>query len=125
MSDGLLILDSGSLYKLDGEKNLNKLAEGMDKSTDGIEEVTPGEYVVSCWAGEVYYVKADGSVEKMLDTKDAKINSADIGYDAARKIVYVPTFFKNTRGGVSVEVGLSGFDNAQAEENICFLLIEK
>lgn len=96
LSDGLLILDGGTLYKLDADKKLTTLAEGMDKSTDGIEEVSPGEYVVSCWAGEVYYVKANGSVEKMLDTKASKINAADIGYDAAKKIVYVPTFFKNS-----------------------------
>ncbi|HEV7347534.1 ATP/GTP-binding protein [Telluribacter sp.] len=95
-SDGLLILDSGNLYKLDASKNLTKLAEGMYKTTDGIEEVAPGEYVVSCWDGEIYFVKEDGTVQKMLDTKDQKINSADIGYDAAKKIVYVPTFFKNS-----------------------------
>lgn len=96
LADGLLILDSGTLYKLDAAKNLKTLAAGMEKSTDGIEEVSPGEYVVSCWAGEVYYVKDTGSVEKMLDTKADKVNSADIGYDAAKKIVYVPTFFKNS-----------------------------
>ena len=43
----------------------------------------------------IWYVKGDGSKEKLLDTKDQKINSADIGYDAKNKIVYVPTFWKN------------------------------
>jgi hypothetical protein len=31
----------------------------------------------------------------MLDTKGAESNTADIGYNAAEKIVYVPTFYKN------------------------------
>ncbi|GLU53280.1 ATP/GTP-binding protein [Dyadobacter frigoris] len=92
----LLILDSGSLIKLDANKKPTTIAEGMDKSTDGIVEVKPGEYVVSCWAGVIYYVKSDGSKELMLDTKAAGSNTADIGYDAKKKIVYVPTFLKNS-----------------------------
>jgi hypothetical protein len=30
-----------------------------------------------------------------LDTKAAQSNTADIGYNAAEKVVYVPTFYKN------------------------------
>ncbi len=94
VSDGLLYTESGKLQKIDAQKNVTTLADGMDKSTDGIEEVSPGEYLVSCWAGEVYHVK-DGTATKLLDTKNIQSNTADIGYDAAKKIVYVPTFFKN------------------------------
>ncbi|TDB64228.1 ATP/GTP-binding protein [Arundinibacter roseus] len=96
VSDGLLYTESGKLMKIDTQKNVTKLAEGMHNSTDGIAEVSPGEYIVSCWAGEVYHVKPDGTTTKLLDTKDAKSNTADIGYDADKKIVYVPTFFKNS-----------------------------
>lgn len=92
----LLIADSGVLKKLSSDKKITVVAEGMDKSTDGIEQVKPGEYIVSCWAGVVYYVKADGTTEKLLDTSADKTNSADIGYDAVKKIVYVPTFMKNS-----------------------------
>ncbi|KQS31472.1 hypothetical protein [Dyadobacter sp. Leaf189] len=91
----LLIADSGSLKKLTSSKQISVIAEGMDKSTDGIEQVKPGEYIVSSWVGMVYYVKADGTTEKLLDTSADKTNSADIGYDAAKKVVYVPTFGKN------------------------------
>ncbi|MBU1823316.1 MAG: ATP/GTP-binding protein [Bacteroidetes bacterium] len=96
VSDGVLFTSSGKLMKLDANKNVTTLAEGMDPSTDGIERVKDGEYIVSCWAGEVYYVSADGKTNKMLDTKDSKINSADIGYNPQQQIVYVPTFFKNS-----------------------------
>jgi outer membrane protein assembly factor BamB len=92
----LLILDSGSLIRLDANKKPTVLAEGLDKSTDGIEQVKPGEYIVSCWAGAVYYVKSDGSKELILDTRPETSNTADIGYDPVKKIVYVPTFFKNS-----------------------------
>ncbi|QRR01963.1 ATP/GTP-binding protein [Dyadobacter sandarakinus] len=92
----LLILDSGSLKKLTASKEISVIAEGMDKSTDGIEQVKRGEYLVSSWAGIIYYVKSDGSTEKLLDTTAEQSNTADIGYDPAKKIVYVPTFMKNS-----------------------------
>lgn len=92
----LLIADSGTLKRLSATKEITVVAEGMDKSTDGIEQVRPGEYIVSSWAGIVYYVKSDGTTEKLLDTSADKTNSADIGYDSVKKIVYVPTFMKNS-----------------------------
>lgn len=91
----LLIADSGSLKRLSSDKKITVIAEGMDKSTDGIEQVKPGEYIVSSWAGVVYYV-TDKGAEKLLDTTADKINSADIGYDPIKKIVYIPTFMKNS-----------------------------
>ncbi|WP_221394199.1 SMP-30/gluconolactonase/LRE family protein [Dyadobacter sp. NIV53] len=92
----LLIADNGALKRLSGDKKITTIAEGMDKSTDGIEQVKPGEYIVSCWAGMVFYVKEDGTTEKLLDTSADQVNSADIGYDSIKKIVYVPTFMKNS-----------------------------
>lgn len=92
----LWVLDNGSLLKFDRNKKSTTVAEGMEGGTDGIEHVKGNEYIVSSWAGVVYYVYGDGRKEILLDTRDAKINSADIGYDAAKKIVYVPTFWKNS-----------------------------
>jgi hypothetical protein len=92
----LYVLTNGSLQKADANKNLTTVADGMDPSTDGIEMVKENEFIVSCWIGIVYYVKTDGSRQVLFDTRDQKINSADIGYDTKNKIVYVPTFFKNS-----------------------------
>jgi sugar lactone lactonase YvrE len=92
----LYVLTNGSLQKADANKNLTTVADGMDPSTDGIEMVKENEFIVSCWIGIVYYVKTDGSKQVLFDTREQKINSADIGYDAKNKIVYVPTFFKNS-----------------------------
>jgi len=96
IGNDLYVLASGTLYKADANKKLTRIAEGMDESTDGVEQVTPGEFLVSCWNGIVYYVKADGSKQTLFDTRAEKINSADIGYDAKNKIVYVPTFFRKS-----------------------------
>jgi hypothetical protein len=102
LGNDLYVLASGVLYKADAGKKLTTIAEGMDASTDGVEQVKPGEYIVSCWNGVVYYVKDDGNKQQLLDTRADKINSADIGYDAGNKIVYVPTFFK--KGVVSYQL---------------------
>jgi len=92
----IYVLDNGTMNKVGKGKSLEKLAEGLEGHTDGIENVEGNDFIVSGWEGVIYYVKADGSHEKLLDTRDQKINAADIGYDAKKKIVYVPTFFKNS-----------------------------
>lgn len=91
----LYVLDSGKLLKVGANKKLVTIAQGMEGSTDGIELVRPNEFIVSCWSGVMYYVKSDGTTRQLLDTRADKSNTADIGYDARRRIVYVPTFFKN------------------------------
>jgi len=96
IEDQLLILDKGSLLSLSQGGAISKIMDGMDPSTDGIERVAPNQYVVSCWNGIVYYVVAGAQKITLFDTRAEKINSADIGYDAKNKIIYVPTFLKNS-----------------------------
>ncbi len=92
----LYLTDAGGLYKAEKTGALTLIADGMEGGTDGIEAVGNGDFIVSCWAGSVWYVHADGKKDHLLDTREQKINSADIGYDPATKTVYVPTFFKNS-----------------------------
>ena len=47
------------------------------------------------YRGAIYHVKG-GEKHLLLDTRPQKPNSADIGYDAKTRTVYVPTFFTNT-----------------------------
>ena len=62
-------------------------------SADGIIKTEDGNYIVSTWQGEVHYVDAkNNQTQKLLDTKDQKINSADIGYIPAQDLLLVPTF---------------------------------
>jgi hypothetical protein len=90
------VLNSGEVLKVGKDKKMQKVAEGLESRTDGIENVKGKDFIVSCWSGVVYYVNADGTSQQLLDTRDKKINSADIGYDRKNRIVYVPTFFRNT-----------------------------
>jgi hypothetical protein len=92
----LYVLDNGTFNKVSKDNTLQQLATGIEGNSDGLENVQGDEFIATGWAGAIYYVKADGTVHKLLDTREQKINSADIGYDAKNKIVYVPTFFKNS-----------------------------
>lgn len=92
----IYVLDNGMLKKAGKGNNLEVIARGMEGHTDGIEHVANNEFIVSAWMGVIYYVKSDGTVEKLLDTREQNINSADIGYDPANRMVYVPTFFKKS-----------------------------
>ena len=93
--DDLYVLGNGSLMKMNKDGSVTTIADGMESSTDGLEKVNGKDFLVSCWAGVIYYVNADGSKQKLLDTMAEKSNTADIGFNAEKNIVYVPTFLKN------------------------------
>jgi len=90
------ILDAGGAYKVNADKTLTMISDGMEGGTDGIENITGNDFLVSCWAGAIWDVHADGTKELLLDTKAEKKNTADIGFDPKTKMVYVPTFWKNS-----------------------------
>lgn len=91
----LYILDNGSAYKVNADKTLTLLAEGMEGGTDGIENTGGDSFIVSCWAGAIWHI-SPGNKQLLLDTREEKKNTADLTYDADNKIVYVPTFWKNS-----------------------------
>ncbi len=96
LKENLYILDKGGLYKVEYDRKLTRLADGMEGGTDGLVAVYDKEFIVSCWAGVIYYVFPDGNKEILLDMRREKINAADIGYDPATRMLYVPTFWKNS-----------------------------
>lgn len=92
-----LIVGAGTeLLLVDADKKRHLLAKEFAQGIDGIEMTQPGEFIVSCWPGLVYYVYADGRIEVLIDSQADKVNTADIGYDPQSKRVFVPNFFKNT-----------------------------
>jgi sugar lactone lactonase YvrE len=90
------VLDNGGLYKLEQNKTLTKIADGMDASTDGVAVINKTDFIVSCWSGIVYYVSANGTKQVLIDGRNEKVNSADIGFDAATNTIFVPTFWRNS-----------------------------
>ncbi len=86
----------GSLLSLDPtSRKLTTLAK-VTGGVDGIVALGNRTYMVTEWAGKVWHVKADGTTELKLDTSPQKISSADIGYNPATRMLFVPTFFHNT-----------------------------
>src|SRR5690554_116342 len=85
----------GRLLSVDLEsKAIDTLAEGME-SADGIIALEGGHYLVSGWTGQVHFVSRDLKVQTILDTRDQKINAADIGFIPEKNLLVVPTFSTN------------------------------
>lgn len=76
--------------KADKDKNITKIAT-LPQGIDGIEPVENNDFVVTSWAGYIYYIGSDGHVQTILDVHDS-MNTADIGYYQEKRILYVPTF---------------------------------
>ena len=90
------VLDAGGMYKMNSDKSLTMITDGMEGGTDGIENVKGKDYIISCWGGVIWYINANGTKELLMDTRAEKRNTADIGFDAKTQTVYVPTFWKNS-----------------------------
>lgn len=96
IKEGLYVADAGNgkNYKLTPDKKLTLYTETAP-GADGIVLTGKNEYIVSSWGGEIYFVDASGKSQKLLDTKEQKLNSADVDYDPKTKTLFVPTFFGN------------------------------
>jgi hypothetical protein len=91
-----------SFVKADDDKKLHTIVE-LPQGIDGIEPVGSGDFILTAWVGYIYYVHADGRFETLLETHLEKKNSADIGFDPAKRIVYVPTFNSKTVAAYQLE----------------------
>ncbi|MDX3774258.1 hypothetical protein QE250_09045 [Chromatiaceae bacterium AAb-1] len=96
IGNNLYIAANERLLKADPKRNITAIAQGFEQPADGLEPVGNGDFIVTCWAGIIYYVYADGRITKLLDTQQQKLNTADIGWDDATQTLYVPTFFGNS-----------------------------
>lgn len=95
IKNNLYILANTELWKVDVNKKIDVIAKGFEKSGDGLEQLRNGDFLVTCWAGLVYYVKPDGRITKMQDVVGS-MNTADLGYNERENIIYIPTFNSNT-----------------------------
>ena len=91
MGDDLIFAEGKFLKKANVNKEVSQIAE-VTEGIDGIEPVGNGDFLATSWVGYIYYVYADGHFETLLETHQQHINAADIGYDAEKKMLYVPTF---------------------------------
>ena len=92
----LFLLDGTGMFKVNADKSMAKITDGMEGGVDGIENIEGNSFIVSCWEGALWQVNADGTKHLLMDTRKEKRSTADIGFDPSTKTVYVPTFFRNT-----------------------------
>lgn len=95
INNELHVLSGSQLLKFDKHKNKKVIAEGLEKSGDGLESLGNGDFIVTCWAGIIYHIQKNGTKHKLLDVQ-GKMNTADICYDGTNKMLYVPTFNANS-----------------------------
>jgi sugar lactone lactonase YvrE len=88
----LYILGGQKFMKADSQGNLTQITM-LSCGGDGLEPVGNGDFLITCWAGHIFYVTADGKIETLLDTQEQKVNTADLAYDTVKHILYVPTFW--------------------------------
>lgn len=89
--DNLFIASGKSFIKADSKKNIQPVTQ-LPQGGDGVEPVGNGDFIVTAWSGYIFYVHADGKIETLLETFQQKKNTADIGYDPKKRIIYVPSF---------------------------------
>ena len=91
VGDELYIGWGKTFVKANAKKQITRIAEVLQQ-IDGIEPVGNGDFILTAWMGYIWYAHADGRIETLLETHQQKKNTADIGYDQQKRIVYVPTF---------------------------------
>ncbi len=94
---------TGALRTVDvNTKTMTTLADGM-AATDGIVTDGKDNFFVSDWNGQIFFVQKGGEKQQLLDSREQKINTADIEYVRSQKLLIVPTFFKNKLVAYKVE----------------------
>jgi len=77
-------------------KQLTVKADSLE-NPDGIEAIGDGTYLVSGWNGRIQLVNpATGKVSVLLDTRADSVSAADIEYIPEKRLLLIPTFFKNS-----------------------------
>jgi hypothetical protein len=66
------------------------------ENLDGIEALGDGSYIFSSWNGMIHFVDPSWKNTTVLDIRADSVNAADIEYIQSKKLLLVPTFFKNT-----------------------------
>jgi sugar lactone lactonase YvrE len=88
----LYVLTSTSFQKVDANKVVTIMADGFESGLDGIVMTAKNEFILSNYQGILYFVKADGTKQVLLDTRAARVMANDIGYDSNTKTLFVPSF---------------------------------
>ena len=91
----LYVAGATTFQKANAAKEITKIADDFESGLDGIVMVAENEFVLSNYKGILYYVKADGTNQLLLDSRTNRIMANDISYNSQTKTLYVPSFGTN------------------------------
>ena len=87
-------MDFNAINIVNRQKTL--LTAGINRG-DGIAATgEKGHFIVSDWEGEIFLIHPDNTKVSLLNTKEEKLNTADIWFIPDQNLLLVPTFFGNT-----------------------------
>lgn len=92
----LYIAGGDSLWRATAGGYVTKIAEGFAEGADGVEQIGDDGFIVTAWAGLVYHVTPEGEVKKLMDSRDPRTNTADLGWNPTDEVIYIPTFFSDS-----------------------------
>jgi len=91
----LACMSSGKVLRIDiNTRQVQQVADEIGAG-DGIEKYKTG-WLVSDWNGAISYISAGGDVMEILNSTEAKLNTADIEVIEDKNMLLIPTFFGNT-----------------------------
>lgn len=92
----LYVAGGDSLWRATADGYVAKVAEGFAEGADGVEMIGDDGFIVTAWAGLVYHVTPEGEVKKLMDSRDPRTNTADLGWNPTDEVIYIPTFFSDS-----------------------------
>lgn len=87
----LYILGGKRFFKVDADMKETDIAQ-LPQGGDGLEPIGNGDFLATSWGGYIFYVHKNSTVETLLDSHAPRVNTADLAYDAKKRILYVPAF---------------------------------
>jgi len=70
---------------------------------DGLERFDDVRFIISDWSGKIQIVSPDMPSFEILNFTDDTYNAADIDFNAASGILFIPTFFGNSVAAYRIE----------------------
>lgn len=87
-------MDFNAINIVNRQKTL--LTTGINRG-DGIAATGErGHFLVSDWEGEIFLIHPDNTKVSLLNTKEQKLNTADIWFIPEQNLLLVPTYFGNS-----------------------------
>src|SRR5690606_35436698 len=114
----LYVVGSTNFLKVNAQKEVTKIADGIESRLDGIVMIDEGEFVLSNYKGILYYVNADGTSQLLLDSRASGVMANDIDYDEKSKTLFVPSFGTNRIIAYEVKRSEEHTSELQSRENL-------